>query len=58
MKKKLTQLRRLVTMILFVTAMVMPSVAWAWTQPKGEGTEANPYQISDSDELSTGLQNR
>lgn len=51
MKKKLTQLRRLVTMILFVTAMVMPSVAWAWTQPKGEGTEANPYQISDSDEL-------
>ncbi|MCF2611199.1 hypothetical protein I6E75_13305 [Prevotella copri] len=51
MKKKLTQLRRLVTMFLLVTAMVMPSVAWAWTQPNGKGTEADPYQISDSDEL-------
>ena len=49
MKKKITQFRWLVTMILFVTAMVMPSVAWA--QPKGEGTEANPYQISDYSEL-------
>lgn len=51
MKIKFTQLRWLVTMLLLVTAMVMPSVAWAWTQPKGEGTEDNPYQISDSDEL-------
>lgn len=51
MKKKLTQLRRLVTMLLLVTAMVMPSVAWAWTQPEGEGTEAKPYQISDDSEL-------
>ena len=51
MKKKLTQLRRLVTMILFVTAMVMPSVAWAWTQLEGEGTEDNPYQISNDSEL-------
>ncbi len=48
---KTTQLRRLVTMFLLVTAMVMPSVAWAWTQPKGEGTEANPYQISNAEEL-------
>lgn len=51
MKKKSTQFRWLVTMLLLVTAMVMPSVAWAWTQPKGEGTEANPYQISDDYEL-------
>ncbi len=51
MKKKITQFRWLVMMILFVTAMAMPSVAWAWTQPEGEGTEANPYQISDDYEL-------
>ena len=51
MKKKSTQFRWLVTMLLLVTAMVMPSVAWAWTQPNGKGTEADPYQISDSDEL-------
>lgn len=38
-------------MILLVAAMVMPSVAWAWTQPKGEGTEANPYQIGNAEEL-------
>ena len=36
-------------MLLLVAAMVMPSVAWA--QPGGEGTEANPYQISDCSEL-------
>lgn len=51
MKKKLTQFRRLITTLLLVTAMVMPSVAWAWTQPGGEGTEANPYQISNYSEL-------
>ena len=51
MKKKITQFRRLITTLLLVTAMVMPSVAWAWTQPKGEGTEDNPYQISDDYEL-------
>ena len=51
MKKKITQFRWLVMMLLLVTAMVMPSVAWAWTQPKGEGTEADPYQISDDSEL-------
>ena len=51
MNKKLTQLRRLVTMFLLVTAMVMPSVAWALTQPEGEGTEAKPYLISDYSEL-------
>ena len=51
MKKKSTQFRWLVTMLLLVTAMVMPSVAWAWTQPKGEGTEAKPYQIGNANEL-------
>ena len=51
MKKKSTQFRWLVTMFLLVAAMVMPSVAWAWTQPEGEGTEANPYQIRTADEL-------
>jgi hypothetical protein len=51
MKKKITQFRRLITTLLLVTAMVMPSVAWAWTQPGGEGTEANPYQISNFSEL-------
>ena len=51
MKKKFTQFKWLVTTLLYVTAMVMPSVAWAWTQPKGEGTEDNPYQISDDYEL-------
>ena len=51
MNKKITQFKWLVTMLLLVTAMVMPSVAWAWTQPGGEGTEANPYQISNYSEL-------
>ena len=51
MKKKSTQFRWFVAMFLLVTAMVMPSVAWAWTQPGGEGTEANPYQISNYSEL-------
>ena len=51
MNKKITQFKWLVTMLLLVTAMVMPSVAWALKQPKGEGTEANPYQISNYSEL-------
>ena len=55
MKKKLTQLRWLVTMILFVTAMAMPKMAWAEitpTQPSiGDGTSANPYQIGTPEEL-------
>lgn len=29
----------------------MPSVAWAYNQPKGEGTKESPYQISSGDEL-------
>ena len=49
MNKKITQFRWLAAMLMLVAAMVMPSVAWA--QPGGEGTEANPYQISDCSEL-------
>ena len=55
MKKKFTQFRWLVTMILFVTAMAMPKMAWAEitpTQPSsGAGTAANPYQITTAAEL-------
>ena len=42
-------------MVLFVTAMAMPKMAWAEitpTQPSsGDGTSANPYQISTAAEL-------
>ena len=55
MKIKFTQFRWLVTMILFVTAMAMPKMAWAEikpTQPNiGDGTSANPYQIGTPEEL-------
>ncbi len=51
MKKKITQLRWLATTLLLVAAMVMPSVAWAYNQPNGEGTKESPYQISSGDEL-------
>ena len=54
MKKKFTQLRWLVTMILFVTAMAMPKMAWAeikTTPPSGDGTADNPYQIGTAAEL-------
>ena len=55
MKKKFTQFRWLVTMILFVTAMAMPKMAWAQislTKPSsGDGSSANPYQIGTPEEL-------
>ena len=54
MKKKITQFRWLVTMILFVTAMAMPKMAWAQItpkQPNGKGTADNPYQIGTPEEL-------
>ena len=47
----------LVTLLLLVAAMVMPSTAWSQTtitpaQPThGNGTAENPYQISSADEL-------
>ena len=54
MKKKITQLRWFVTMILFVAAMAMPKMAWAEItpkQPSGEGTADSPYQIGTAAEL-------
>ncbi|MDY6036925.1 MAG: GLUG motif-containing protein, partial [Paludibacteraceae bacterium] len=52
---KTTQFRWLVTMLLLVTAMAMPKMAWAEitpTQPRsGDGTSANPYQIGTKAEL-------
>ena len=55
MKKKFTQSKWLVTMILLVTAMAMPKMAWAEIRPTkpsiGDGTSANPYQIGTAAEL-------
>lgn len=55
MKKKFTQFRWLVTMLLLVTAMAMPKMAWAQVttrQPaNGDGTAANPYLIKIAEEL-------
>ena len=55
MKKKSTQFRWLVTMLLLVTAMVMPKMAWAEIKPappsSGDGSSANPYQIGTPEEL-------
>ena len=53
-KRKTKQLRWLVTMILLVTAMAMPKMAWAEItpqQPSGGGTSENPYQIGTPEEL-------
>ena len=56
MEKKSTQLRWLVTMLLLVTAMAMPKMAWAeiaLVEPtNGDGTSENPYQITTAAELS------
>ena len=55
MKKKSTQFRWLVTMLLLVTAMAMPKMAWAEIKPappsSGDGSSANPYQIGTPEEL-------
>ena len=55
MKKKLTQFRWLVTMLLLVTAMAMPKMAWAEITPtkpsSGDGTSGSPYQIKTANEL-------
>lgn len=49
---KAKQFKWLVTTIMLVAAMVMPSAAWAYNQPvKGDGTKDNPYRISSSSEL-------
>ena len=57
MKKKSTQLRWLVTMLLLVTAMVVPTLAWAQStitpsKPStGDGSSESPYQISTAAQL-------
>lgn len=55
MKKNFVKSRWLFTMLLFVTTMIMPSMMLAKsitpTQPKGEGTAENPYQIGNRAEL-------
>ena len=55
MKKKSTQFRWLVTMLLLVTAMAMPKMAWAQVTPtkpaNGDGTAEKPYEITTAAEL-------
>ena len=55
MKKNFVKSRWLFTMLLFVTTMIMPSMMLAKsitpTQPKGEGTADEPYQIGTAAEL-------
>ena len=55
MKKKSTKLRWLVTMLLLVTAMTMPKMAWAQVTPtkpaNGDGTAEKPYEITNAAEL-------
>ena len=55
MKTNFVKSRWLFTMLLFVTTMIMPSMMLAKsitpTQPKGDGTVENPYQISKAEEL-------
>ena len=54
MKKKITQFRWLVTTLLLVAAMAMPKMAWAevtTSQPNGDGSAQNPYQITTAAEL-------
>ena len=55
MKKKSTQFRWLVTMLLLVAAMTMPKMAWAQVTPtkpaNGDGTAEKPYEITTAAEL-------
>ena len=54
MNKTITQFRWLVTMLLLVTAMAMPKMAWAQispTMPSGNGTADSPYKIGTAAEL-------
>ena len=52
---KFTQFRWLVTMLLLVTAMAMPKMAWAQVTPtkpaNGDGTAKKPYEITTAAEL-------
>ena len=55
MKKKITQFRWLVMMLLLVTAMAIPKMAWAQVTPtkpaNGDGTAEKPYEITTAAEL-------
>ena len=55
MNKNITHLRWLVTTLMLVTAMAMPSMASAAITPSkpanGNGTSSDPYQISNAAEL-------
>ena len=55
MTKTCTKLSWLVTMLLLVTAMAMPKMAWAEITPtkpsSGDGSENSPYQIGTAEEL-------
>ena len=55
MKKKITQFRWLVMMLMLVTAMTMPKMAWAQVTPtkpaNGDGTAEKPYEITTAAEL-------
>ena len=52
---KSTKLRWLITMLLLVTAMAMPKMAWAQVTPtkpaNGDGTAEKPYEITTAAEL-------
>ena len=52
---KFTQLRWFVTMLLLVTAMAIPKMAWAQVTPtkpaNGDGTAEKPYEITTAAEL-------
>lgn len=51
-KMKAKQFKWLVTTLMLVAAMVMPSAAWAYDQPEeGDGTKDNPYRIGSYSEL-------
>ena len=55
MNKTTTKFRCLLTVLMLVAAMALPSMAWAGIAPssptKGDGTSDNPYQISTAAEF-------
>lgn len=54
-RKEINQFNWLLTALLLVAAMVVPSVAWADSitpsKPSGDGSERNPYLIGSKEEL-------
>ena len=55
MTKKILQMKWLLTMLMLVAAMLMPTVASAAITPSkptnGDGSTSNPYQISTAAQL-------